>query len=153
MGNNIFQRLRLQFKKFGHPQNAVWYLVIIIMLAITWSGVKAVQTNYGLQKQISTLKQENAVLQLQNDNAVLTNQYLGSSQYEDLAARQSLGLAAPGESVLLVPTSVAMKYVDTSITPKSVSTSATVSTKTPPRLVRNLEAWRDFLLGRTVISD
>ena len=34
-----------------------------------------VQTNYQLQKKIATLKQQNAILQLQNDNIGLQNQY------------------------------------------------------------------------------
>jgi hypothetical protein len=32
---------------------------VIIVLLITWSGFKSIQTNYNLQKQISSLKKQN----------------------------------------------------------------------------------------------
>lgn len=152
----MHEYLKTSLGKIGiqaDPRNAIWYAFIVIMLAITWSGMKAVQTNYDLQKQISRLKQQNTVMTLQNQNQALTNQYLGSNQYEDLAARQSLGLAAPGETVLLVPNDVAMKYVDQSLVPKDTPLGLSQSPKQPPKIVRNLEAWRDFLLGRTILSE
>lgn len=153
MARDIYSKVAARIKSLSNPHNAIWYVFVFILLAITWSGIKAVQTNYGLQKQISQLKQENAVLKLQNENIALNNQYLQSDQFLSLAARQDLGLAAPGETVLLIPSDVAMKYVDKSITPGSVTTTTTQTAKSQSRLMNNLEAWRDFLLGRTILSD
>lgn len=153
MARQYIAKTITRIKSLRNPYNAIWYVVVIILLAITWSGIKAVQTNYGLQKQISQLKQENAVLKLQNENIALNNQYLQSDQFLSLAARQDLGLAAPGETVLLIPSDVAMKYVDRSITASSVTAVANQSAKSQSRLMNNLEAWRDFLLGRTILSD
>jgi cell division protein FtsL len=82
----------------------------IVVLLISWSGVKSIDTNYQLQKQISELKQENDVANLDNQNLQLQNQYYNSNQYLDLSARQNLGLAAPGETELIVPKDVALKY-------------------------------------------
>jgi hypothetical protein len=48
----------------------------------------------------------------------------------DLAARQNLGLAAPGEKVLIVPSAVAMKFVD-----RSVIASTKPQTTTPDHAV------------------
>jgi len=42
----------------------------VIVLLISWSGVKSIQTNYGLQKQISKLQQENDVAKLQKERRV-----------------------------------------------------------------------------------
>src|SRR5665811_63230 len=81
---------------------------VVIVLLISWSGVKTVQTNYGLQKQISALKQQNSLQQLQNENLGLQNQYFNSNQYLELAARQNFGLAATGEKEIIVPQSVAL---------------------------------------------
>ena len=83
---------------------------MVIVLLISWSGVKSIQTNYGLQKQIVALQQQNAVQQLENNNLLLQNQYYNSNQYLDLSARQNFGLANNGEKELLVPASVAMSY-------------------------------------------
>ncbi len=132
-------------------RNIGLYIFAVIVLAISWSGVRTIQTNYELQKKISILKQQNTLLQLYNGNTTLKNKYYQTDQYLELAARQSLGLAAPGEQVLLVPDSVAKKYVDPSLSPQSQSSSQAIDTR--PKYTKNLEAWRDFLLGRKLIAD
>ncbi len=83
-------------------------LFLVIVLLISWSGVKVIQTNYSLQKQISVLKQQNKLQQLQNENLALQNQYYNSNQYLELSARQNFGLAAPGEKEIIVPRQVAL---------------------------------------------
>jgi cell division protein FtsB len=137
-----------RFKQLIDVRNIGLYIFVIIALAITWSGVKAVQNNYELQKKISELKQQNTVTQLQNENTDLQNKYLQTNEYLDLAARQNLGLAAPGEKVLIVPKKTAMKYVDPSIRATSSSKNTSSSPDNRPKYIKNLEAWRDFLLGR-----
>jgi cell division protein FtsB len=148
-------------KEFWNPQrlkqltdvrNIGLYIFAMIVLAITWSGIKTVQNNYELQKQISILKQENAVLHLQNESTYLKNKYLETNQYLELSARQNFGLAAPGETVLLVPKNVAMKYVDTNL-----GSSAYIAGKTADanqsKTAKNLQDWRDFLLGRKLFEN
>lgn len=131
-------------------RNIGLYVFAVIVLAITWSGVKTLQINYELQKQISTLKQQNEVLKLQNDNTALQNQYYQTNQYLELAARQGFGLAAPGEKILLISKDVAMKYVDPSLSPEAAPGT---TTDTRSKYAKNLQAWRDFLLGRQVSID
>lgn len=116
----------------------------IIVLLISWSGVKAIQTNYNLQKQISALQQQNAVQQLMNNNLKLENQYYNTDQYLELSARQNLNLADPGEKEILVPKSVALaNTVD-------LGTTAATSEKpdTRPAYERNYQAWLQFFLHR-----
>ena len=134
-------------------RNIGLYIFALIVLAITWSGVKTVQNNYQLQKQIAELKQQNNVLYLQNGNIALQNQYYQTDQYLELAARQNFGLAAPGETVLLVSRAVAMKYVDPSLAAKSNSINTNNLAGGPTGVAKNLEDWRDFLLGRKLFSD
>src|SRR5690349_5361062 len=83
---------------------------IVIVLLVSWSGVKSIDTNYSLQKQISQLQQQNTVEQLQNNNQKLQNDYYNSDQYLELSARQNFGLAAPGETELIVPKDIALSY-------------------------------------------
>src|ERR1043166_581161 len=92
---------KARIKQLTDSRNLVFYAFSILTLAITWSGVKTVQNNYELQKKIATIKQQNSVLQLQNENTDLQNKYYQTNEYLDLAARENLGLAAPGETVLL----------------------------------------------------
>jgi len=133
-------------KQLADARNIGLYIFGLVVVAIAWSGAKTVQNNYALQKQISTLKQQNAVLELQNDNTALQNKYYQTDQYLELSARQNLGLAAPGEQVLIVPKITAMSYIDPDLA-KTARPDSTAPDKRPG-YVRNLEAWRDFLLGR-----
>jgi len=119
-------------------------LFVVIVLLVSWSGVKSIQTNYGLQKQISAINQQNALQKLQNDNLALQNQYLNSNQYLELSARQSFGLAAPGEKEVVVPPSVALAY--TVNLPGPAKTDNTQAKQ--PTYQRNFESWVDFFLHR-----
>ncbi len=137
-------------KQLLDVRNIGLYIFGIIVVAIAWSGAKTVQSNYELQKKITTLQQQNAVLSLENQNNSLQNQYYQTQQYLELSARQNLGLAAPGESVFLVPQSTALKFIDPSIGQDSSQSSPVDNRKS---YVKNLEAWRDFLLGRKSVTD
>src|SRR4051812_17397913 len=72
----------------------------IIALLVTWSSVKVVETNYGLQKQMSAMQQQNEVQQLANNNLKLQNEYYKTDTYLELSARRHFNKAAPGETLL-----------------------------------------------------
>lgn len=139
-----------RIKQLSDVRNIALYVFALIALAITWSGVKTVQNNYQLQNKIDALGQQNDVLRLQNETTFLGNKYLESDQYLELAARQNFGLAAPGEKVLLVPQNIAARYVDKSLVPPTNTTSQSADDR--PGYVKNLEDWRDFLLGRKLFE-
>ena len=115
-----------------------------IAILVTWSGVKSIQTNYDLQKQISKLSQENSVQKLTNSNLQLRTQYLKTDEYLELAARRQFGKAAPGETVYIVPKKVAL-----------ARTVAVAKHKDPKKVIednkpsyqKNLEAWQNFFFG------
>ena len=138
-------------KRLLDSRNVGLYIFAIIILAITWSGMKTIQSNYQLQKQIATLKQQNAVLNLENQNSALQNQYLQTDQYLDLAARQDLGLAAPGEQIMLISHQVALKYYDEALAPKTAASLSSSDSRS--KYIKNLEDWRDLLLGRNINSN
>jgi cell division protein FtsB len=132
-------------------RNIGLYIFGIVVLAIAWSGAKTVQNNYQLQKQTISLRQQNAVLSLENDNTALQNQFYQTNEYLELSARQNLGLAAPGEQVMILPNRTAMKYVDTAlITSPEVGSSPAADKRS--NYAKNLEDWRDFLLGRKLFK-
>ena len=119
----------------------------VIALMVTWSGIKAVQTNYGLQKQISGLQQQNAVTELLNNNQKLQNQYLNTNEFLELSARREFGLAAPGEKVLLVPQNVALAHAkDLSV---DETTNQNLASANKPMYQQNFEHWMDFFFHRT----
>jgi cell division protein FtsB len=115
-------------------------LFVVIVLLISWSGVKVIQTNYQLQKQIAQLGQENSVQQLKDDNLKLQNGYYNTNQYLELSARQNFGLGLPGEKELIVPTAVAQAH---SVDLAQVATAAKAGNDLP-FYEQNLQAWWNF---------
>jgi cell division protein FtsB len=124
-------------------------IFLVIVLLISWSGVKAIQTNYDLQKQVSALQQENQVQSLENNNLKLQNEYFNTNQYLELTARENFGLGAPGETELLVSKSVALAHTVNIPT----ATIASKAASKQPFYQRNFQAWMDFLFNRQSASD
>ena len=118
----------------------------IVAVLVTWSGFNAVQKNYTLQKQISELKQQNEVKKLENENLKLSNQYYETDRFLELAARRQFGKAAPGETVMFVPRSVAL--ANTINLPDAAGAKAPEKANEKPAYQRNFQKWIDFFLHR-----
>jgi cell division protein FtsB len=117
---------------------------LVLALMISWSGVKIIEINYKLQKDIATLTQQNEVRKLENRNLALQNQYYNSDEYLELEARKNFGLAAPGEKVIVVSQDAALRNTKpepTELAPKK--------TEKKSKQQQNFDAWMDFLLHRT----
>lgn len=117
---------------------------VVIILLVSWSGIKSIQTNYELQQKIARLEQEVEVKKLENANAALRNQYLETDQFLELAARRQFGKAAPGEKLILVPKEVALA--------NSIPTEVSEKPKPKPQAKkseyqRNFEAWMQFFFN------
>jgi len=141
--NSYYQQI--PWKSLRDPKNIGLIVFLVIVLLVSWSGVKALQTNYSLQKQISLLKQQDYVQQLQNINQQLQNQYYGTDQYLNIIARQEFGLGQPGETELIVPKTVALAHL-APITALP-TTSPTINNK-QSTYQKNFQAWIDFILHR-----
>jgi cell division protein FtsB len=116
-----------------------------LVLLISWSGVKAIQANYGLEKQVVSLSQQINIQKLENENQQLQNNYYRSSQYLELSARQNFGLADAGEQELLVPQNVALSFTSkVPVTATKVGVSAVKQSKSQ----LNFETWVNFFLHR-----
>ena len=118
---------------------------VVLVLLISWSGTKAIQTNYSLQQQVARMQQQNEVKKLQNETQKLENNYYTTSQYREVAARQNFGLASPGETVLLVPKETAL--ANTVAAPEGEDKEQPAKNK--PFYQENFEAWIDFFFHRT----
>jgi cell division protein FtsL len=132
-------------QRLGDARFAGQVVFVVIVLLISWSGIKTIQTNYSLQKQVSAIQQQNSVQQLENNNLQLQNDYLNSNQYLELTARQNLGLAAPGEKELIVPANVALAYTSDAAMPPTVPQASDHQ----PTYQRHFESWVDFFLHRS----
>lgn len=120
----------------------VFFAIIVIL--ISWSGVKAIGANYELQKKIVRLEQEVEISKLENDNIKLENKYLETDEFLELAARRQFGKAAVGETLYIVPKKVALAQV----TPPANEDTASASSK-KPQYQQNLEAWSSFFFRKS----
>lgn len=119
---------------------------VVLLVLLSWSGVKTIDTNYGLQKQITQLQQQNQLQQLSNANLRLQNEYYNTDGYLDISARQIFGLAAPGETVLTVPENVALAHAAN--LPDTVQAQTAQTKAKQPAYQRHFQAWMDFFLHR-----
>lgn len=138
--------VRLQDVRFA---GMVLFGVVVVL--ISWSGVKTIESNYRLQRQISVLQQQNDVQRLKNINLKLQNQYFKTDQYLELSARQHFGLAAPGEKVLVVPKEVALR--NTVDLPAAKNENKKVAVTKQSRFEQNYQAWLNFFLHRQNATD
>lgn len=120
-------------------------IFVVLILMISWSGIKAIQTNYKLQEEVTQLQQEDQVARLRNNNQKLENEYYTTPQYLEVTARQNFGLIAPGETELLVPQAVALAHTK----PLPKDTAAAPVARHKPFWQQNFEDWIDFFVHRT----
>jgi cell division protein FtsB len=140
-----------KFKVFSRTLSDVRNLGLlafgIIALLVTWSGIKVVQTNYDLQKQISAMQQENEVNKLENSNLALSNQFYETDQYLELVARKQFNKGLEGEKLLIVPQSVALAH-SKDIADPQVQGASTPAEESGPWYERNFNAWMQFLFRK-----
>ena len=115
---------------------------VVIIAMVTLDGVRVLQQNFQLQKQIAQLEQEIAIQELENANLALRNQYYETDQYLELQARRQFGLAAPGETVLLVPEQVVL--ANSVAEPEDEVLSLPDGLDERPEYLRNIDEWREF---------
>ena len=139
----ISKQVTFWISRLGDISFSGQIIFVIIVLLISWSGVKSIQTNYELQKQITALKQQNDLQKMENNNLELQSEYFNSDQYLELSARQNFGLALPGEKEILVPSTVAMNYtVDVPVV------SVPDAVPQTPAYQSNFQSWVNFFLHR-----
>ena len=83
--------------------NIIMGSVIVVSIVWVWGSISAMEKNYAIQKKLE-LKQRQALIEEINYQTLQHEQkYLKSSEYQELAVREKLGLALPGEHVLVLP--------------------------------------------------
>lgn len=125
----------------------------VLVVMATWSGIRVIETNYRLERQIARLQQEITVAELENSNVQLRNEYLNTDEYLELQARKQYSKGLPGETLVLIPKEVALEYVSSDDSVESDRAATVQAIQSKPWYQQNLEAWRDFLLGRGIRVD
>lgn len=132
------QPLIKRVKALATLNNAVLIVALLIASTWVWSTIEAIQHNFKLQQQVDALSQQIAVDELQNKTLELQRAYYNSDQYLELSARERLGLAMPGEKVLILPAN----------TVKPVEQTQPQVTDTGIADRSNFAQWMYFLFGK-----
>lgn len=120
--------------------------LVVLVLLTSWSGVRIIELNYGLQKEIASLEARNQVRKLENENLKLKNEYLKTDTYLEITARQQFSKGGKDEKLILVPKEISLSRAPIlNLKPTPQSTEA----ENTPAYMTNLRAWRDFFLHRT----
>ena len=122
--------------------NVVLAIAAMIAISWAWSSVEAVQRNYALQHEVDDKHRQLQLMQLQTENLKYEQRYFKSHEYQTLEAKRRLGLAEPGERVLVLPAnSDAIKAADAA----ELRASNQLPDETPPP--PPFEQWMEFLFG------
>jgi cell division protein FtsB len=122
--------------------NVVLLIAAVIAVSWAWASVQAVQRNYALQREVDDKHRQQQLLQLQNDNLQFEQRYYKSREYLTLEAKRRLGLAEPGEHVIILPpNTVAAKAADAA--EEAVNNAAPAQLPPPPPF----QQWMNFLFG------
>lgn len=90
-------------------QNAGLAIAVIIALSWVWGSVVTLQKNYKYQRQVDENNQRIELTKLQNKTYEYQQAYFKSDEFLELSARAKLGLALPGERLVLLPSSEGIK--------------------------------------------
>lgn len=118
--------------------NIVVVVALLIGVAWAWGSIEMMQRNYGLQKELDAKTREQTLLELEMANLALQQRYYKSSEYQELAVRERVGLANPGEKALILPPNT-QAAID-------ADTAVSGGTETP-QPATNFEQWMNFLFG------
>jgi len=121
--------------------NVVIGIALVIGAGWAWASVGVMQRNYMLQKEVDGRVRQQKLIELETQNLTYQQNYYKSAEYQELAVRERLGFANPGEKVLILPpNSEQAKNADIQMQQKKVSAA-------PVEQPSNLQQWMNFLFG------
>ncbi len=138
---DIRKRALHLWRVYGTLNNIVITVALVVAASLVWGAISTMETNFAAQKSVDDLKRQEQLTQLEVDTLKFQQNYYKSDEYKDLSARQTLGLASPGEKVLLLPpNSAAVKQADSAAAKGATTTKPTASES-------NFDQWMTFLGG------
>ncbi len=84
-------------------QNGVLLVAIMIVGGSLWTTISTLQRNFLLQRQLDELSRRVELEDIEAQNLALEGQYYRSREYLEVSARDKLGKAAPGETMIILP--------------------------------------------------
>lgn len=132
----LYYRIRHRYFTLN---NVVIAVAFVIAASWVWGSLGVMQRNYNLQKEVDLKQRQLQLAQIETSSLELEGRYYQTTEYQELAVRQDLGLVLPGESVLILPANSQLaKDAD------APTASQATSTVVP---VGNFRQWVNFLFG------
>lgn len=119
--------------------NIVIAIAFFIGASWAWGSIGMMQRNYALQKEVDAKARTLKLAELETQNLKYEQRYYASSEYQELEVRKRLGLANPGEHVLILPPNT-----------QQAKDADVVATNAPVRTVEatsEFQQWMNFLFG------
>ena len=83
-------------------QNVTLLCFGFIVLGVTWATIREIEFNYQLERQLRVAEEEVAILELQVQAQQLQNDFLATDYFQELSARDQLGLVEEGETLVVL---------------------------------------------------
>ena len=118
--------------------NLVIAVAFVIAASWAWGSVGVLQRNYALQREIDAKERAVQVAQLEALTLEYEQKYYQTQEYQELEVRERLGLAFPGESVVILPPN----------SQQATNSEQTIADQTAAIVeVSNFQQWIRFLFG------
>ncbi len=138
----IISRLKRALRLIFDVNNLALYVFTALALSLVFSTAKTIEKNKSLEADIDRLAQELAVVELQGEKLRLENEYYKTDSFLELEARRRLNKAAPGEQVLILPSSTIQNAKPIALDQAEQETIVSSFSATA-----NLKQWLTYLLG------
>jgi hypothetical protein len=119
--------------------NVVIAVALFIGAGWAWGSVGMMQRNFDLQKEVDDKQRQQQLIELETQTLAFQQNFYKSAEYQELSIRERMGLAMPGEKVLVLPPN--------SQAAKNADTSTQVSSRGTEKPPTTIEQWMNFLFG------
>jgi cell division protein FtsB len=133
-----------KIQKYLSFNDALLIGALVVAFVIGWNTLSAMQRNYSLQQKYNRLSAEVELKELENQNLKYKIEYLKTSGYLELAAREKFNKALPGETLVYLPNSGSDELAPT------VRRVGGKVQKMATGWRANVMAWREFLKGMSI---
>lgn len=138
---NIRKTYYLIRHRYLTMNNVVMTIALLVGIGWAWASVGAMQRNYDLQKEVDDKARHQRLLELETQSLTFEQKYYQTAEYQELAVRERLNLAAPGEKMVLLPPN-SQTAMQADMVVSEISQGGTTEAESS-----NFQQWMNFLFG------
>ena len=139
------QFIRYVWHRYATFNTGVTIVAAFVVLSWAWGAASTIQANFEAQKVVEERQRERDVLELEVATLRYRQNYYRSDEFKDLEARSKLGLASPGEKVLILPPNSERAHQQDERDQKLKAAAPAEK----PASGSNFQQWINFLSGKS----